>query len=113
MFTAKFGSKAHSGVQPPDRHRTHRGDPAASVGSAINRRIMNHHDFAIASHPHVEFAHIGAQLSGGDECAQSVFRIKSAGSAMRDRQHLEQHRARRHKSSPTTLIEADFTHRPP
>jgi hypothetical protein len=28
---------------------------------------------------------------------------------MRDRQHLEQHRARRHKSSPTTLIEGDFT----
>jgi hypothetical protein len=70
---------------------------------------MNHHDFAIASRPHVEFAHIGAKLSGGDERAQSVFRIKNAGSAMRDRQHFEQHRARRHKSSPTTLIEGDFT----
>ena len=87
MFAAKFGAKAHSGVQALDRRRTHRGDPAASVGSAINRRIMNHHDFAIASHPHVELAHIGAELSGGDERAQSVFRIKSAGSTMRDRQH--------------------------
>ena len=85
----------------------HRGNPAAPVGSAVDGRIMNHHDFAIASHPHVELTHIGAKLGGRDECAQGVFRIKSAGAPMGDRQH----RRSRQRTSRTALIANEFTRR--
>ena len=58
--------------RPPDRRRAHRGDPAAPVGGAVHGRIMNHHDFAVARHPHVELAHIGAE-TGRRENARKVF----------------------------------------
>ena len=72
-LAAKPSAPNRSGVQPLDRCRAHRRDPAASVGSAVDGRIMNHHDFAIASHPHVELTHIGAKLSAAAMNAHKVF----------------------------------------
>jgi hypothetical protein len=65
---------------------------------------VNNYDFAIASHPHIELAHIGAKVSCRDERAQGVFRIKSARSPVSDRQHRMRHR----RFSPNALIIANL-----
>jgi len=59
-------------------------DGASSVGRAIDRRVVNHHDFAVRGEPHVEFEALGAVGNGEPHRLEGILRRARSSAAVRD-----------------------------
>lgn len=58
------------------------GDLAAAAGGALQGRVVDHHQFAVAGQVQVQFATVDAMLQAALEAGQGVFRRFALGAAM-------------------------------
>ena len=80
----RSSAEAKSRVERYQFGESHPLDRAGSVGRAIDRRVVNHHDFAVRGEPHVEFQPIGAIGDGEPHRLDGILRRARSSSAVRD-----------------------------
>ncbi|MCY1524616.1 hypothetical protein D9M68_595580 [compost metagenome] len=85
---AAIGAPAVAGVQRLHFGQAQLGHLAAAVGGAVNARVVQHHELAVASAAHVHFQHVHIERIGAFEGEQGVLRPEASAAPVGDYQRL-------------------------